>query len=80
VALHYGPSRPQGENFTKAYESTDIVLTSYGLSHSDRDELTAAKWNTICLDEAQNIKNAHTKQSRAIRQLKGQHHIALSGT
>ncbi|MGX9290334.1 DEAD/DEAH box helicase [Bacillus sp. A015] len=80
VALHYGPSRPQGGNFTKAYESTDIVLTSYGLSHSDRDELTSAKWNTICLDEAQNIKNAHTKQSRAIRQLKGLHHIALSGT
>ncbi|MGE6630306.1 DEAD/DEAH box helicase [Bacillus sp. NPDC077027] len=80
VALHYGPSRPQGDDFSATYESADIVLTSYGLAHSDREELTSAQWSTICLDEAQNIKNAHTKQSRAIRQLKGQHHIALSGT
>ena len=27
------------------------------------------EWSTIALDEAQNIKNAETKQSRAIRKL-----------
>ena len=35
---------------------------------------------SISIDEAQNIKNAATKQSRAVRKLKGLHHIALTGT
>ncbi|MGR3208488.1 DEAD/DEAH box helicase [Bacillus glycinifermentans] len=80
AALHYGPKRPKGEAFQERYKDTDIVLTSYGLAHSDFDDLRGVTWNCICLDEAQNIKNAHTKQSRSIRKLKGIHHIALSGT
>ncbi|MEC1500582.1 DEAD/DEAH box helicase [Bacillus sonorensis] len=80
AALHYGPKRPRGEAFQKEYKDADIVLTSYGLAHSDFDDLTSVMWNCICLDEAQNIKNAHTKQSRSIRKLKGLHHITLSGT
>lgn len=80
VKLHYGGNRAKGENFTEAIKDADIVLTSYGLSHADDEEISAITWSTICLDEAQNIKNAHTKQSRAIRKLRGQHHIALTGT
>ncbi len=80
VALHYGPRRIKGDDFAAHYENADVVLTSYGLSHADSEELSSVTWSTICLDEAQNIKNAHTKQSRAIRKLKGLHHIALSGT
>lgn len=80
VKLHYGGNRAKRENFTEAIKDADIVLTSYGLSHADDEEISAITWSTICLDEAQNIKNAHTKQSRAIRKLRGQHHIALTGT
>ncbi|MFY4775191.1 DEAD/DEAH box helicase [Metabacillus sp. RGM 3146] len=80
VHLHYGPNRVKGEGFEERMKQADIVLTSYGLAASDVEDLAAMKWSTICIDEAQNIKNAHTKQSRAIRQLKGTHHIALSGT
>ncbi|MCD7034597.1 DEAD/DEAH box helicase [Metabacillus sp. GX 13764] len=80
VHLHYGPNRVKGEGFEEKMKQADIVLTSYGLASSDVEDVAAMKWNTICIDEAQNIKNAHTKQSRAIRQLKGQHHIALTGT
>jgi SNF2 family DNA or RNA helicase len=80
VHLHYGPNRAKDEKFLDSIAGTDIVLTSYGLAHLDFEELSSVKWNTICLDEAQNIKNAHTKQSRAIRRLRGNHHIALTGT
>ncbi len=80
VKLHYGPNRAKEEKFTTSIQEADVVLTSYGLSHADFEELSSLTWNTVCLDEAQNIKNAHTKQSRAIRKLKGQHHIALTGT
>ncbi|MBD1382633.1 DEAD/DEAH box helicase [Metabacillus arenae] len=80
VHLHYGPNRAKGELFLGSVKGADIVLTSYGLSHADYEELSQVTWSTVCLDEAQNIKNAQTKQSRAIRKLKGKHHIALTGT
>lgn len=78
--LHYGPSRAKGQSFSRAIEHKDVVLTSYGLCHADQEELSSIQWSSVALDEAQNIKNPHTKQSRAIRQLQGQHHIALTGT
>lgn len=80
VKLHYGPNRPKEEKFAASIENYDVVITSYGLSHADYEEISSIQWSTICLDEAQNIKNAHTKQSKAIRKLRGQHHIALTGT
>ena len=86
VGLHYGTNRAKGEDFAKVVnggedvEGYDVVLTTYGLSHLDEEELASVRWGTIVLDEAQNIKNADTKQSRAIRKLKGGHHIALTGT
>ncbi|MBS4206772.1 DEAD/DEAH box helicase [Bacillus sp. FJAT-50079] len=80
VALHYGATRVKGEAFSTEMKDVDVVLTSYGLSHLDFDEFSSIEWSTIALDEAQNIKNAETKQSRAIRKLKGGHHIALTGT
>lgn len=89
VYLHYGSSRLKGDDFAKGIDDStaglddrpvDVVLTTYGLSHLDLEELSSVSWGTIVLDEAQNIKNASTKQSRAIRKLKGTHHIALTGT
>ncbi len=80
VHLHYGSNRLKGEEFTQGVSQADIVLTSYGLSHLDEEEISGYEWSTICLDEAQNIKNAQTKQSRAIRKLRGDHNIALTGT
>ena len=70
VHLHYGPQRLKGPAFKeKIVGKVDLVLTSYTLSHLDEVELGAIAWNSICLDEAQNIKNAYTKQASAIRRL-----------
>ncbi|WP_345840717.1 SNF2-related protein [Bacillus sp. P14.5] len=80
VKLHYGANRDKGIEFGRGILDMDVVLTSYGLSHLDFEELETVEWNAIALDEAQNIKNANTKQSRAIRKLEGKHHIALTGT
>ncbi len=80
VHLHYGGKRMKGEDFRSAITGADLVLTSYTLSHLDEEELGSVEWDSICLDEAQNIKNAYTKQSTAIRQLQGKHRIALTGT
>ncbi|HYK72882.1 MAG TPA: DEAD/DEAH box helicase, partial [Pseudoneobacillus sp.] len=80
VYLHYGPNRLKEEEFKSKAETSDVVLTSYGLTHLDESDFESLTWSVIAIDEAQNIKNAQTKQSRAVRKLKGLHHIALTGT
>lgn len=80
VFIHYGNGRKKKEDFLPAIQSADLVITSYALSHLDETELSSLTWNTICLDEAQNIKNAYTKQASAVRDLRAWHRIALTGT
>ncbi|HEX7056893.1 MAG TPA: DEAD/DEAH box helicase [Bacilli bacterium] len=78
--IHYGSNRRKGDAFAASVQGADVVLTTYTLSHLDEAELTAVRWGTLCLDEAQNIKNAYTKQAAAIRKLEANHRIALTGT
>ncbi|WP_281934107.1 DEAD/DEAH box helicase [Paenibacillus tyrfis] len=80
VHLHYGPARAKGNSFAESCSDSDLVLTTYTLSHLDETELGSVSWESICLDEAQNIKNAYTKQAQSIRKLAGRHRIALTGT
>ncbi|WP_240035294.1 DEAD/DEAH box helicase [Neobacillus notoginsengisoli] len=80
VHLHYGSGRLKGEAFAETAAVHDVVLTSYGLTHLDEEEFSQLEWDVVAIDEAQNIKNAQTKQSRAVRRLRGRHHIALTGT
>lgn len=80
VGLYYGAQRAKGEDFAAFANSYDVVLTSYGMTHIDLDHIGSLYWNSVIIDEAQNIKNSGTKQSRSVRKLKGAHHIALTGT
>lgn len=59
---------------------TDITITSYGTLRSDIDILKKRQWSVVVIDEAQNIKNADTAQSKAARSLPAKTHIAMSGT
>ncbi|MFI3304414.1 MAG: DEAD/DEAH box helicase [Rikenellaceae bacterium] len=60
--------------------NSDIMLTSYGVLRSDADILKRRKWQVVVIDEAQNIKNAVTAQSKAVRSIPAAAHIAMSGT
>ena len=82
VHLHYGPAREKDEAFQAFIqkEKPDVILTTYGTATQDGEMLAETEFTAITLDEAQNIKNMQTKQSRTIRKLHGQHHIALTGT
>ncbi|MBM7704013.1 DEAD/DEAH box helicase [Metabacillus iocasae] len=80
VYVHYGSKRDDDASFSKRAMDADIVITSYQLSVLDFEQLSSVHWTSICLDEAQHIKNAYTKQSRAIRKLHSHHKIALTGT
>ncbi|KRE86376.1 hypothetical protein ASG89_10185 [Paenibacillus sp. Soil766] len=80
IQLHYGAQRAKGEAFEASLGDADLVITSYNLAQLDEEELSSVTWDTLCLDEAQNIKNVYTKQSQAIRKLEASQRIALTGT
>jgi len=58
----------------------DIMLTTYGVMRSDFELLKKQKWQVMIIDEAQNIKNHDTAQSKAIKSIPANIRIAMSGT
>ncbi len=80
VLLHDGPDRAKGSKFLKAVLQHDLIVTSYALLNIDKDLLMPTQWDTVLLDEAQNIKNPHARQATAARGLNARYRIALTGT
>jgi SNF2 family DNA or RNA helicase len=80
VLVHHGLTRKTGEALVQAAINSDLVVTTYALAHRDREHLEKISWQRISLDEAQNIKNPGTKQTKAIRSLDAPRRIALTGT
>lgn len=80
VLTHHGAARLSGDAFWEAVKNADVVLTSYALLTRDLDDLKAVEWDSVTLDEAQNIKNPTTKQSQAARAFKTPFRLALTGT
>ena len=74
VFTYHGPQRS-----LKAFDA-DILLTTYGVLRSDITKLKKLPWRVAIIDEAQNIKNADTAQSKAVRSIPADTHIAMSGT
>ncbi len=60
--------------------SADVLLTTYATFRKDFKELDKIEWQTIIIDEAQNIKNADSEQSKLLRKMKAPMKIAMSGT
>ncbi|WP_299491152.1 DEAD/DEAH box helicase [Acaryochloris sp. IP29b_bin.137] len=80
VMVHHGSGRLQGKPFLKKIKSLDLVITSYPLVYRDEKTLAVQAWQGLVLDEAQNIKNAEARQSKAVRNLEANIRIALTGT
>ncbi|MCF8294972.1 MAG: DEAD/DEAH box helicase family protein [Bacteroidales bacterium] len=73
--IYHGANR----NLDKLKDS-EILITSYGTLRSDVELLKKNKWYVLVIDEAQNIKNAGTSQSKAVKSIKANVYLALSGT
>ena len=74
---HTGVGRTKpGDHFN----DYDIVLTTYGTLRSDATHLKNIHFHYCILDEAQAVKNARTLTAKAVRLLKANHRIAMSGT
>lgn len=76
VVVHHGTDRTLGATGPDA----DLVITTYGLLPRDIDVLADVAWKTVVLDEAQVVKNPNTKASRAVRRLRADQKLALTGT
>jgi SNF2 family DNA or RNA helicase len=57
----------------------DVVLTTYGMILRQK-WLLDIEWGLVILDEAQAIKNPGADQTKAVKRLKAQARIALTGT
>jgi len=68
-----------GKKPGKALAKTDVVLTTYGMLLRHQ-WLIDMPWQLVILDEAQAIKNPATRQTKAVKQLKADARIALTGT
>jgi non-specific serine/threonine protein kinase len=74
------PSESPGRELAaKSLAGNDLVITSYSMAVR-LAWLKEASWNIVILDEAQAIKNAGARQSRAVKEFRCRHRIALSGT
>ncbi len=58
----------------------DVILTTYALVRGDRQQLKKPKWLLAIIDEAQNIKNSTSGQTQAVKALKAEYFIAMTGT
>ena len=56
------------------------MVTTYGTVRRDALRLKDVEFDYVILDEAQAVKNASTESSKAVRLLRGDHRLALSGT
>jgi len=69
-----------GSNRDYKLFDADVMLTTYGVLRSDADLLKKQKWQVMIIDEAQNIKNHDTVQSKAVKSIPSNIRIAMSGT
>lgn len=63
----------------KALANFDVVATTYGMILR-QSWLLDVEWRLVILDEAQAIKNPSAQQTRAVKKLKSEARIALTGT
>ncbi|MEM6965918.1 MAG: DEAD/DEAH box helicase, partial [Bacteroidota bacterium] len=73
--IYHGPNRT-----LDPLKDADVLLTTYGVARSETAKLQKQKWIVLAIDEAQNIKNPSTAQTKAIKKIKAPVKIAMSGT
>jgi len=76
VKVHHGANRAT----TLAGTEADVFVTSYALLRIDAELFGGLDLQWLILDEAQNIKNPHSKVAQAARAQNARHRLALTGT
>ncbi|KAJ7632150.1 SNF2 superfamily chromatin remodeling protein [Roridomyces roridus] len=77
--LYTGNARERTKLLSKL-KTHDVVITSYEVVRNDITQLQTLDWLYCILDEGHVIKNAKTKVTKAVKCIRAQHRLILSGT
>ncbi|RWQ14913.1 MAG: DEAD/DEAH box helicase [Mesorhizobium sp.] len=77
VLKHHGPLRTGRPAELQAY---DVVVTSYDSAVRDNSLLNMVAWRAIILDEAQYIRNPGAQRTQAVKHLRREVGLAVTGT
>ena len=79
--IHHGLVRMRdAAKFRETCLDHDVVITSYALARKDEKLLSPIQWRRVVLDEAQNIKNPVSAQTKAVLKFTAEHRLAITGT
>ncbi|MEI7881313.1 MAG: DEAD/DEAH box helicase [bacterium] len=67
------------KDVASAVKGCDLAVTTYGMV-ARWEALRRQEWDLVILDEAQAIKNPAARQTKAVKELRAVHRIALTGT
>ncbi|MDR3020852.1 MAG: DEAD/DEAH box helicase family protein, partial [Treponema sp.] len=73
ISRYHGTAR-------KLNRKSDVFLTTYQTAVRDSEKLKKEAFSLLLVDEAHLMKNAETRISRTIKQLRSKYRLALSGT
>lgn len=79
VGLCHGEKRKR-ENILKDIKNYQVILTTYGSVKNDIELYEKIKFFNVILDEAQTIKNIKSQIKLALKKLKSDGNIAITGT
>ncbi|MEG0774676.1 SNF2 helicase associated domain-containing protein [Clostridium sp.] len=68
------------EEIIKDFDSYDVIITTYNLLKKDLESYKVKEFHYLILDEAQNIKNPNSQNSKAVKEINAKARFALSGT
>lgn len=64
----------------KSALSHDVLVTTYAIAMRDEGALRSLSFSTLVVDEAQTIKNIRSQIHQALRNVRAEHRLALTGT
>ena len=68
------------ETMIKNIDKVDVIITTYNLLKRDLETYKSLEFDYCFLDEAQYIKNPHSQNSKAVKEIKAKSRFALTGT
>lgn len=78
--LQYVGSVQDRSGLRENFDKHNVIITSYDVVRKDIDYLGKLLWNYCILDEGHVIKNAKSKITLSVKQLKAHNRLILSGT
>lgn len=81
TCIQHGSQRAKTlPEFKAAISGMDFVIVSFGGARQDAEIHKKVRWRRLVVDESQNIKNPAAAVTKAIRGIRAERRIALTGT